>query len=79
MKTHFLKKLQNENKIEVTGPKKAQLLIVLRVITNTTFFRSCDFIFYYFAIFSKLRLNHPFHVFYEIMCSSNFFGRTSPR
>ena len=59
----LLKKL-----FEVTGLKKAQFLKVFRVIYQM-FYRSCDCAF-----------NPSGHfVFYEILRSSNFFSRTSPR
>ena len=45
---------------------------------------SCDFIFNFFAFFSKMSqsispLPVIFFFFYEILCSSNFLGLTSPR
>ena len=51
------------------------------------FFRSCDFIFNFFGLFSKSAPEYFVpsgnFVFNEILCSSNFFGRTiftySPR
>ena len=46
------------------------------------FFCSCDFIFNFFAIFSKNSLQYidpsGHFVFYEILCSSNFLGQMSP-
>ena len=43
-------------KIEVTGPKKAQFFERLQInLPKTLFFRPCDFISNFFAIFSKMR------------------------
>ena len=48
-------------------------------LSKTVFFWSDDVIFnFFFKFFSKMRPSGHF-VFYENLCSLNFFGRTSPR
>ena len=77
---HFLENCK-KCKFDVTGPKKYNCFNHFqRNFPKIMFFRSCDLISNFLALFYKMNLSIatiPVIWFYKILCSSHFFGWTS--
>ena len=74
---------ENFKKVKIPRTQKRNFFLTFSdKYTENNVFWSHDLIFYFFQL-SKMRQiiwTHSSHfVFYEILCNSNFLGRTSPR
>ena len=82
---HFWENCKKDKKNWSNRTQKSRFVESFQIINQrTTFFCSCDLIFNFFFLqfFQKCtKYIDPSgcFVFYEILCSSNFLGRTSPR